>query len=172
MSRNEVVPTMKPQFLAWTNEYAIGHSGLDAEHHQLVDAINEVCSAEYAGCKVDELRPLLEALTILAVEHFKHENTLLRELGCLATPFQGTPSTIRNIITVSAVNEHCADHARALLQLEANIRASDCDMESNRGNLGKMLMDWFTEHALEHDEDLRDALQAYLAHTRNVSTWG
>ena len=172
MSRNEVVLTMKPQFLTWTKEYAVGHRGLDAEHRQLVDAINEVCSVEYLGCKVDELRPLLEALTILAVEHFKHENTLLRELGCLATPLQGTPSAIKNIISLSAVNEHCADHARALLQLESIIRTYEYDAESNRGNLGKMLIDWFTDHALERDADLRDALQVYLAHTRNTSAWG
>lgn len=172
MSRNEVVLTMKPPFLVWTKEYAIGHTGLDAEHRQLVDTINEVCSVEYAGCKVDELRPLLEALTILAVEHFKHENILLRELGCLTTHLQGTPLAIKNIISVSAVNEHCADHARALLQLESIIRTSECDRESNRGNLGKMLMDWFTEHALERDADLRDALQTYQAHTRNASAWG
>jgi len=172
MSRNEVVPTMKQPFLVWTKAYAIGHTGLDAEHHQLVDAINEVCSVAYAGCKVDEVRPLLEALTILAVEHFKHENTLLRELGCLATHLQGTPSAIKNIISVSAVNEHCADHARALLQLESIIRTSDCEMESDRGNLGKMLMDWFTAHALERDAGLRYALQVYLAHTRNTAAWG
>ncbi len=172
MSRNEVVLTMKPQFLVWTKEYAIGHTGLDAEHRQLVDAINEVCSVEYAGCKPDELMPLLDALTILAVEHFKHENTLLRELGCLATHLQGTPSAITNIICVSAVNEHCAEHARALLQLESIIRTSDCDTESNQGNLGKILMDWFTEHALEHDADLRGALQVYLAHVRSASARG
>jgi hemerythrin len=108
----------------------------------------------------------------LAVEHFKHENTLLRELGYLATRLQGSLSAITNIISVSAVNEHCADHARALLQLESIIRTSDCGAESNLGNLGKMLMDWFIEHALEHDTDLRDALQVYLAHTRNTSAWG
>ena len=171
MSRNEVIITMKRQFLVWTKEYAIGHAGLDAEHHQLVNAINEVCSVEYAGCKLDELRPLLKVLTILAVEHFKHENTLLRELGCLATHLQGTSSAIKNIISVSAVNEHCADHARALLQLESIIRTSDCYTESNRG-IGKLLIDWFTEHALEHDADLRDALQVYLTHTRNASAPG
>jgi hemerythrin len=160
---------MELRFLLWTEEYAIGHTGLDAEHRQLVDAINEVCSARHAGCAADELKLLLETLTMLAVGHFKHENTLLRELSCLATHLQGAAPTIKNIISVSAVNEHCAEHARALLQLESIVRTSDCDTESDRGNLGKMLMNWFTEHALEHDADLRDALQVYRAHTRKAS---
>lgn len=163
---------MELQFLAWTKEYAIGHTGLDAEHRQLVNAINEVCSVEYAGRAVDELRPLLEALTILAVGHFKHENTLLRELSCLATHLQAGSPSIENIISASAMNEHCAGHARALLQLESIIRTFGYDAESNQGNLGKMLMDWFTEHALEHDADLRDALQVYLAYTRDTTAWG
>ena len=162
---------MELQFLAWTDAYAIGHTGLDAEHRQLVDAINEVCSVGYVDCSADELKRLLEALTILAVEHFKHENTLLRELGCLVTRLQGVSLTIKNIVGVSAVNEHCAEHARALLQLESIIRISDCDTESHRGNLGKMLMAWFTAHALEHDANLRDVLQVYLAHTRDASVW-
>ena len=161
---------MEQQFLVWTKEYAIGHTGLDAEHRQLVDAINDVCSAECAA--VDDLKPLLGALTILAVEHFKHENTLLRELGCLAAGLQVGPSSIKNIISASAVNEHCAEHARALLQLESIIHTFDRDTESNRGTLGKMLIDWFIAHALEHDADLRDALQVYLTCTREASAWG
>jgi len=163
---------MEQQFLAWTKEYAIGHTGLDAEHRHLVDAINGVCSAEYAGCAAGELRQLLEALTILTVEHFKHENTLLRELSCLAVRLQGAPSTIKNIISASAVNEHCADHARALIHLESISRAPNSDTESNRGTLGKMLMDWFNKHALEHDADIRDAVRIYLVHTQDTSTWG
>ena len=33
---------MKQRFLTWTKEFAVGHSGLDAEHRQLVDAIKRV----------------------------------------------------------------------------------------------------------------------------------
>jgi hemerythrin len=163
---------MELQFLAWSKEYAVGHTGLDAEHRQLADAINKVCSIECAGCDIDELRPLLEALTIFAVEHFKHENTLLRELDCLATLLQAGRPAIENIISASAINEHCAEHARALLQLESIIHTFDCEAESDRGNLSKMLIGWFTEHALEHDAGLREALQVYLAYSRDASGWG
>ena len=163
---------MKQRFLTWTKDFAVGHSGLDAEHRQLVDAINRVCSAEYAGCAAGELRQLLEHLTISAVEHFKHENTLLRELGCLADFLREGVPDARNIISASTVNEHCAEHARALLRLETIVHTLDDDPRSDRGNLGEMLMDWFTEHAVEHDADLRDALQVYLTHARDAAAWG
>ena len=172
MAAKEAASTMKQRFLTWTKEFAVGHSGLDAEHRQLLDAINRVCSAEYAGCAAGELRQLLEQLTISAVEHFKHENTLLRELGCLASALREGVPDARNIINASTVNEHCAEHARALLRLEAIVQTLDGDTKSNRESLGEMLMDWFTGHAVEHDADLRDALQVYLAYTRNTSAWG
>jgi hemerythrin len=160
---------MEPHFLIWTKGYSIGHAGLDAEHRQLVDAINRVCVVESAGGAADELTPLLDALVILAVEHFKHENTLLRELDCLAAPLQEGLPAIRNVISASAVNEHCAEHARSLLQLESIMHISGCDTEAKRESLGKTLIDWFTEHALEHDADLKNALQAYLTYTRGAS---
>ena len=163
---------MELHFLIWTKEYSIGHTGLDAEHRQLVDAINRVCVVESAGGAADELTSLLDALVILAVEHFKHENSLLRELGCLAAPLQEGLPAIRNVISASAVNEHCAEHARALLQLESIIHISDCDTEAKRGSLGETLINWFTEHALEHDADLRNALQVYLAYRQGASAAG
>ena len=172
MAAKEAASTMKQRFLTWTKEFAVGHSGLDAEHRQLLDAINRVCSAEYAGCAAGELRQLLEQLTISAVEHFKHENTLLRELGCLASALREGVPDARNIINASTVNEHCAEHARALLRLEAIVQTLDGDTKSNRESLGEMLMDWFTGHAVEHDADLRDGLQVYLTHARDAAAWG
>lgn len=163
---------MEPHFLVWNEEYSIGHTGLDAEHRQLVDMINQVCAVEQAGGVADELTPLLEALVILAVEHFKHENTLLRELSWLAVPLQEGHPAIKSVISASAANEHCAEHARALLQLQSINRASDCIGNANQSPLGKTLIDWFTEHTLGHDAVLRDALQIYLTCARGAAAWG
>ena len=151
--------------ISWTDEYAIGHTGLDAEHHQLVDAINEISSIKYAEYKLDQLRPLLEALTIATVNHFKHENTLMRELCFWASQLPADRRTTLNTMSTAAMNEHCAEHAQALLRLESIIHAFYFGEKSGGETLGKTLMDWFTEHALEHDVDLREVLRVYFTET-------
>jgi hemerythrin len=153
---------METLSLPWTDEYAIGHAGLDREHRQLVAAINEICSIKCADDAPDQLRPLLDALTIATVEHFKHENSLLRELSSWASGLQADRQAIPNIMSAAAINEHCAEHAQVLLRLESIIHAFYFGANSDRGHLGKTLVDWFVEHALKHDADLRDVLHAYF----------
>jgi hemerythrin len=153
---------MTPPIFPWTDAYAIGHAELDAEHRRLVEAINQICDIEHTGEAIHQLGSLLPALTIAAVEHFKHENALMRELSCLAASLQADRPVIADILGASAVNEHCAEHARALLQLESLIRDNYPGADAVRGRLGKMLMDWFTEHALHLDADLRIILRAYF----------
>ena len=161
---------METLFLAWTDEYAIGHTGLDGEHRQLVNAINEICSIKCAGYELDQLRPLLEALTIATVEHFKHENSLLRELSIWASGLQADHQAILNIINAAAVNEHCAEHAQVLLRLEAIIDAFYYGADSDRAHLGKALMDWFVEHAVRHDADLRGVFQLYFTESEAAAS--
>jgi hemerythrin len=155
---------MKLPFLAWSSEYAVGHTELDAEHRRLVLTINEICSVAHAECAPNRLRPLLEALTIAAVEHFKHENMLMRELSYRVAHLQEDSRAIHAMMSTSAVNEHCAEHARALLELESIIHAYHFGADSDGEKLGKMLIDWFTEHALKHDADLRDGSLALRSH--------
>jgi hemerythrin-like metal-binding protein len=154
---------MELPVFAWNDDYAIGHTELDAEHHRLVETINEICSIKHAECTPDQLKPLLETLTIIAVEHFKNENALIREVICWASDIQESHRAVPGIMIAAAMNEHCADHARALLELETIIHAIYFAVWSDRAKLSKMLMGWFAEHALKQDADLREALRVYFA---------
>ena len=154
---------MELPVFGWSDEYAIGHTELDAEHHRLVETINEICSIKHAEDTPDQLRPLLETLTIIAVEHFKNENALIREVICWASDLQESRRAVPNIKGAVAMNEHCADHGRALLQLETIIHSMYFAAGTDRAKLSKMLMGWFAEHALKQDADLREALRVYFA---------
>lgn len=141
---------MELLFLVWTEGYAVGHKGLDAEHRQLVEAINEICFAEYAECSSDKLLSLLNALILLAVEHFKQENIVMHEFSNSTDHFE-------------AINEHCAHHAEALVALESITFAVGPGAGSARQHLGQKLIDWFTEHAIKHDKELRVLFQSNCA---------
>ena len=140
--------------LTWTAHYTVGHQGLDAEHRQLVEVINEFCLAEYAECSPDELSSLLNRLTLLTVEHFKHENAVMHEFS-YSTSFEANSSSPSNVLGMTAINEHCAQHAEALVALESIILAASLRADSAQRHLGEKLISWFTEHAIKHDSELR-----------------
>jgi len=144
--------------LTWAEQYTVGHTGLDAEHRQLVEVINEICSAEYAECSPDELSSLLNRLTLIAVEHFKHENTVMHEFS-YSTSFEANSSSLANILGMAAINEHCAQHAEALVALESIILAAVPRAASANRHPGQKLISWFTEHAIKHDAELRVLFQ-------------
>ena len=157
---------MELPFLPWTGEYAIGHAALDAEHRRLVEVINEVCAFENTGCAPEQLKPLLEALTVATVAHFKNENTVMREISGWASRLDAEHRAAVDMMSAAAVNEHCAEHAKALLELESIIHAFYFGADSDRETLGKTLIDWFLEHALEQDLDLRDLLKVYFSQSQ------
>ena len=115
-----------------------------------MEAINEICSAESAACSSDKISLLLSRLTLLAVAHFDHENEVMYELS-------------NSTSHVEAINEHCAHHAQALVALESVILAAGPGVDSARQPLGQKLMDWFTEHAVKHDAELRVLFQGHSA---------
>jgi hemerythrin-like metal-binding protein len=160
---------MELPVFAWSDEYAIGHTELDAEHHRLVEAINQICSIKHAEDTPDQLRPLLETLTIIAVEHFKSENALIREVIFWASDLQESRRTMPDIMSAAAMNEHCADHARALLELETIIHSIYFAARPDRAKHSKMLMGWFAEHALKQDADLREVLRVYSAEFKSAA---
>ena len=144
---------METPFLAWTGDFGIGHAALDAQHRRLVEVINQVCG-EDSGAP-DRLKALLDALTVATVAHFKDENSVLREIGGWAARAGALDG-----LSVDAINEHCAEHARALLELEAIIHARQ---GFGAAGLGQTLIDWFLRHALEQDLQLKDLMKAYFS---------
>ncbi len=154
----KMISFMESPFLTWSDEYAIGHEKLDAEHRELVQAINNIFITERTG---EQLKPLLDSLAIAAVNHFRHENTLLRDISNWVSRLQVSRPDFSIALSAEELNEHCAEHAQALLGLESIIHAFYSGVDSDRKKLAGVLRDWFREHALKHDASLRDILEAY-----------
>jgi hemerythrin len=131
-------------FLAWTDSFAVGHKALDREHHHLVDIINEIHHFASTG-EGDALVSLLKAIELAAIEHFRHENTVLR----LEIPWRAGER---------AIVEHLAEHALALADLKAIVSGFSADGEISPARLSTSLRDWFVEHSLRYDADLKLAL--------------
>ena len=134
-------------FIVWDDAFAIGHTELDAEHRHLVGIINAIYAAEDSGRPSGELLPLLNALTLATIGHFRHENSVLR-------------TELVNTMTGDAINEHCAEHALALSELELTVRDFRTGTSFGEFGLSRKLRDWFHAHALGYDVDLAGAYQA------------
>jgi hypothetical protein len=67
-------------------------------------------------------------------------------------------------ITEAALNDHCAEHASALIQLERMLQAHfvACDA----AELASELRAWFLDHAVNHDAHLKDIFQC--RHERSI----
>jgi hemerythrin len=156
---------MELSYLTWTEQYTVGHRGLDAEHRKLVEVINEICLAEHAECSPDEFSSLVNRLTLLAVEHFEHENAVMHEFN-FSTSFEENSPSLENVLGIAAINEHCAQHAEALVALESIILAASPRADFAQRHSGQKLISWFTAHAIKHDAELRVLFQSNFAARR------
>jgi hemerythrin len=147
---------MESSFLAWVDEYSVGNEGLDAQHRQLVAVINEIYSAECANQTQHQLRDLLNTFELAAVEHFKHENSVMRAISDGANWFQPAQSAVLMALIDAGINEHYADHARALIKLDAIVRAFHSGADAAKQALSSRLSDWFVEHAITSDLHLKE----------------
>jgi len=146
---------MEQVFLAWMEEYAVGHKGLDAEHRQLVKIINEIHAAMEAGQISQQLRPLLKALEFAAVAHFRHENSVLREIGDHTGRYREDQTDLILIANDDDISGHLAEHARALIILKSIIRAFYSETHLTEQKLSHNLRYWFVEHATKYDAHLK-----------------
>jgi hemerythrin len=79
--------------------------------------------------------------------------------GAYAHPSSGTDDTAA--LTEAVVNEHCAEHAQALIELEHMVNVSTDSHELDQRKLADDLRNWFVSHALEHDASLKAFFQTY-----------
>ncbi len=137
--------------LKWQEMFAVGHQGLDIEHERLLGFINRIYEAESNGAS-QQILNLLNALYLTAMEHFRHENSLMRDIIAGAYPPRGGCGNISEAI----VNEHCAEHAHSLIELESMLHSFD---SNRKADLANRLRDWFVDHATKHDAHLRTFFQ-------------
>ena len=143
---------MENVLFQWQEKFIVGHKGLDVEHERLFRIINQIYEAETGNRSSQQLVSLLNTLYLTAMAHFRHENSLMRDI--IAGAY--LPRTGCAKISEAIVNDHCAEHANALIELETMLHSF---ASSDGASLSIVLKDWFIDHALKHDAHLRAFFQ-------------
>jgi hemerythrin len=142
--------------LPWSESFAVGHHGLDTEHRRMVDAINDIIAAVHSRQDLERLPDLLRVLRDVTVEHFHHENTLLRDIKSGAyKPLQGLPRTqnFLKAMAEAAFDDHIADHETMLARFD-----TICSHAIE--TLCEALKAWLVDHVIKHDSHLKAIFQA------------
>jgi hemerythrin-like metal-binding protein len=144
------------QRLVWGEVFTVGHAALDAEHRDLVDHINRICTA--VGVRGDQARhqPMFIALVRAVREHFTHETAVLRELARA----RNAPAPDVRALTEAGILEHAAEHGRALTKLQAIVAAIEGEVTADASTACDALVKWFVDHAIGHDAHLKTVFQA------------
>ncbi len=144
-------------FLCWQETYAVGHLGLDLEHRRLVELINDISGLRAEADGPKPLSDLSNAFYLVSVEHFRHENSVMRDL------LEGAylmPGSVRRIaISEAAINDHCAEHAQALISLESRLQTFFAGQDRQGPILASVLRGWFLDHVINHDAHLKEVFQ-------------
>lgn len=146
-------------FLTWTEEFAVGHESLDAEHHRLIEIINDVHAAECAEQSPSQMRPLLGTLNRMATDHFQHEDSILNRINFGLLPSGVDTRAFLRAVVDAAIGEHTANHGRSLHQLNTIVRDFYAGLGSIEQDLSLDLKAWFIDHAAKHDAPLKEVFR-------------
>lgn len=114
----------------WKETYKLGHPGLDAQHMELFDLINQMADA----VTPDELKPLLMQVYRHTREHFELEESEMKAAG-----YPGLAA-------------HAAYHNELLSRL--NRVSQDVGKEVvDRPMLNRLMTDWALRHTQFDDAD-------------------
>lgn len=131
----------------WSDAFAVGEDGLDAEHRRMVELINEICIRAEERSQVSN-GPLLRVLQMVSETHFRNEEAILARIAAEIDQ--------RHLQTVvrHAIGQHAWAHRRELDMLQDLVGCTD-----NR-ELCEKLKSWFVYHVIREDAQVKTILQS------------
>ncbi len=149
--------------LHWNETFAVGHDELDADHRRLIEAINQLCTTVEDDHGSEQLRAQMEAFKLLAEDHFKRENAVLRNISGGVKddePERRHKRAHLKVMSDAALEKHIAEHGRAFARLERILALHSNGTASAAATLCADLTDWFIKHAVKYDAHLKTIFQA------------
>ena len=67
--------------IVWSDELCVGVAGMDEDHRQLVEIINELCESIVHGADREVVNAILDRLVAVNGQHFASEEKLLQDAG-------------------------------------------------------------------------------------------
>jgi hemerythrin len=119
------------RYIAWKPQYSVGDAALDADHHKILQLINEMYETMEADDAVARLKADLDQLVHYTMTHFEREERLMQECG------------YPDLLNHKTLHDRMR---RRTLGLRANT-----NLMTNR-DLLVFLKDWWTGHIQEQDK--------------------
>ena len=130
----------------WSDEYLVGDTQIDAQHHYLFDLINAFHDAFMANHSRKEVARLLNQLTDYAETHFQDEECVMCETG------------------YPAAAEHHATHEGLYEQIYALHEKFEDRALNPTYETVAFLRTWLTDHILKNDVALGKYLKDHQQH--------
>jgi hemerythrin len=118
----------------WRDDYSVKVASIDAQHHKLVDMLNELHDGMLAGKGSEHLGGLLVGLVDYTAHHFAYEEKLFAETDYPAS------------------KEHIEEHQRLVTQVLEFKKKFEAGQASINMQLMKFLKDWLIKHILGSDK--------------------
>lgn len=127
--------------LKWSISHAVFVNEIDDEHKEIFDALSAFQNAAASGAELPELRGALQRLTSRIVEHFAHEERLMR-----AARYE-------------SLRWHKARHSGAIRRVEGFAARIEGGELSAGADLAEYLTSWLHDHTRVADRMMGAALR-------------
>lgn len=131
--------------LQWSDRYSVGIARFDAEHHRLVDMINELWDAIHSN-RTQALGPILDKLVTYTITHFSGEEMMMQRHK------------------FPAFAEHKAEHERFAAkakELQTHFRNGAVD---DPQKVLTFLQNWLVNHIMRVDKKYERFLHEHGVH--------
>jgi hemerythrin-like metal-binding protein len=120
------------EYMPWKSSYSVGDDSIDAQHKRIVALVNSLHTSLQTpgGADRGKVKQVLEDLVYYTIQHFDHEERLMRECG------------------YPDLDNHRALHIR--LRLRTIAMRNNLELVTERDMLG-YVKDWWNNHIMEQD---------------------
>lgn len=126
------------QFFYWNKSYEVDIASVDAQHHRLLDLINELSTAISTRFEQPKVAEVLGRLTAYVAEHFSDEEQIM------AT----------TTMPMEAQEHHRKEHAIFRNRLSTLIEGTELHDRQTASRILEFLTTWLITHILRSDKEL------------------
>ncbi|MBF0249366.1 MAG: hemerythrin family protein [Alphaproteobacteria bacterium] len=123
--------------IKWSSDLSVGIDQIDEDHRRLVQCLDDLFTACFAGQGPEVLNGILARLLQYTREHFSREEDIMRRVG------------------YPEFETHRALHAELVSELDDFIESNAlADNHGTSNKLLQFLQDWLTRHILVEDKKI------------------
>jgi hemerythrin-like metal-binding protein len=127
--------TNRSRFIVWEDEYAVGHSELDAHHRRMFEIINALYEAATTGIAEEQIRQTFLDMHQYTQIHFRAEENVL------------------SAVRYPRLSDQKRAHGAFVGKLDELSRISLIPSQALSLDVLQFLKNWWLNHILEMDKD-------------------